>query len=537
MRALDKFKDRFLDIAEDLMPDGELKGREYWHRCPFHDDKTPSFSINIEKGTYHCFGCGASGDIISLYAKTNDIDDSEAIKNMKDKYLNKPHARDTAGKPKENDLYKKQKAVQQMQYIWDSAESEAEIVKRYLKGRGIYGVNSLPDNLRFSKEHNAMIAKVVDKNSNLRAIHKTILQKTDGKVKRGEKLFEKNSQAKGCAVHFGKPTDVLGVAEGIETALSVKEALPDLPMWAALSASFMDSLDIPDTVKKLYIFYDKDKSGAGRKAATKLATRYAPEGVEIYLVEPPMGIPSDSKGVDFNDVLLAQGKDAIVAAYRKAVLYGNDDKGGENPKSDKDTTNKLDFDMLDVAKNYIKKQPLYYDRSNTWWSWNGSQWEMTDETDILGNITLKQGYTKAISKNIKDTLFTALKVVARVNKPKDLNSDYLQFKDCLYDLKTNKIIEPDPAYFITSSIPWKLGNGKDTPTIDRLFESWQPNNKELLYEIAAFCFLPSYAIHKIFILLGDGANGKSKLSPLSRQISISFKWMSFIMLPALRPLS
>ena len=322
MRALDEFKDRFLDIAEDLMPDGELKGREYWHRCPFHDDKTPSFSINIEKGTYHCFGCGARGDIINLYAKLNNITDAEAIKEMKDKYLNKPYAKDAASKPKENDLYKKQKAVQQMQYIWESAESEAEIVKRYLKGRGIYGVNPLPDNLRFSKEHNAMIAKVVDKNSNLRAIHKTILQKTDDKVKRGEKLFEKNSQAKGCAVHFDEPTDVLGVAEGIETALSVKEALPDMPMWAALSASFMDSLDIPDTVKKLYIFYDKDKSGAGRKAATKLATRYVPEGVEIYLIEPPMGIPSDSKGVDFNDVLLAQGKDAIVAAYRKSAPYG-----------------------------------------------------------------------------------------------------------------------------------------------------------------------------------------------------------------------
>ncbi len=318
MRALDEFKDRFLYIAEDLVPDGKLKGSEYWHRCPFHNEKTASFSINVEKGTFSCFGCGESGDIINLYAKMNNIPDSEAIKEIKDKYLSNRTSRPSKiSKPKED--------IQDMQYMqdkWDGAESDAEIVKSYLKGRGIVET-PLSNNLRFSKD--TMIAKVVDKDGNLKGIHKTILQKIDGKVKRVKKGFMQGSKPKGNSIHFGKPTDTLGVAEGIETALSVKEALPEMPMWAALSANFMGSLEMPDTVKKLYVFYDKDKNDVGKQAAIKLAKRYADKGVSVYLVEPPMDIPSDSKGVDFNDVLLKQGKDAIVEAYRKAGLYNQED--------------------------------------------------------------------------------------------------------------------------------------------------------------------------------------------------------------------
>jgi DNA primase len=37
-------------------------GKEYVGRCPFHVDKTPSFSVSEEKGLFHCFGCGESGD-------------------------------------------------------------------------------------------------------------------------------------------------------------------------------------------------------------------------------------------------------------------------------------------------------------------------------------------------------------------------------------------------------------------------------------------------------------------------------------------
>ncbi|MDR2412812.1 MAG: DNA primase [Rickettsiales bacterium] len=55
------------------------KGQNYWGCCPFHNEKTPSFSVNEEKGFYHCFGCGEHGDLISFVMKSENMDFKTAI--------------------------------------------------------------------------------------------------------------------------------------------------------------------------------------------------------------------------------------------------------------------------------------------------------------------------------------------------------------------------------------------------------------------------------------------------------------------------
>ena len=60
------------------------KGQNYWGCCPFHNEKTPSFSVSEEKGFYHCFGCGEHGDIISFTMKSENIDFKTAIKELAD---------------------------------------------------------------------------------------------------------------------------------------------------------------------------------------------------------------------------------------------------------------------------------------------------------------------------------------------------------------------------------------------------------------------------------------------------------------------
>ena len=55
------------------------KGREYSACCPFHKEKTPSFTINDEKGFYHCFGCGAHGDAISFLTEHDHLQFNEAV--------------------------------------------------------------------------------------------------------------------------------------------------------------------------------------------------------------------------------------------------------------------------------------------------------------------------------------------------------------------------------------------------------------------------------------------------------------------------
>ena len=60
------------------------KGREHSGLCPFHNEKTPSFTVNEEKGFYHCFGCGAHGDVIKFSMETESLSFPEAVERLAD---------------------------------------------------------------------------------------------------------------------------------------------------------------------------------------------------------------------------------------------------------------------------------------------------------------------------------------------------------------------------------------------------------------------------------------------------------------------
>ncbi|MBQ8481326.1 MAG: DNA primase [Alphaproteobacteria bacterium] len=60
----------------------QRRGRDAVGLCPFHKEKTPSFSVNESKGFYHCFGCGAHGDIISFVMNTENLPFIEAVKKL-----------------------------------------------------------------------------------------------------------------------------------------------------------------------------------------------------------------------------------------------------------------------------------------------------------------------------------------------------------------------------------------------------------------------------------------------------------------------
>src|SRR5688572_16885083 len=55
------------------------RGKEYLGLCPFHAEHTPSFSVNDQKGFYHCFGCGVHGDIITFTIEKEGLSFPEAV--------------------------------------------------------------------------------------------------------------------------------------------------------------------------------------------------------------------------------------------------------------------------------------------------------------------------------------------------------------------------------------------------------------------------------------------------------------------------
>ncbi|GGY83514.1 DNA primase [Marinobacter zhanjiangensis] len=72
------------DLAELIGSRITLKkaGANYKARCPFHDEKTPSFNVRPDKGFYHCFGCGAHGDAISFVREFEGLDFTDAVEEL-----------------------------------------------------------------------------------------------------------------------------------------------------------------------------------------------------------------------------------------------------------------------------------------------------------------------------------------------------------------------------------------------------------------------------------------------------------------------
>lgn len=80
---LDQLRDRLsiVDVVSRSIP-LVRKGAGHWACCPFHGEKTPSFSVSEAKGCYHCFGCGAHGDIISFTMQMQHLSFIEAVERL-----------------------------------------------------------------------------------------------------------------------------------------------------------------------------------------------------------------------------------------------------------------------------------------------------------------------------------------------------------------------------------------------------------------------------------------------------------------------
>ncbi|MFZ5680507.1 MAG: DUF7146 domain-containing protein [Pseudomonadota bacterium] len=110
----------------------------------------------------------------------------------------------------------------------------------------------------------------------------------------------------GNAVRFGIPHDVIAAGEGIETMLSLRCAMPTLPVASALSANHLAAMLLPSNLRRLYIARDADAAGA--VAATALVQRARAAGIEA--------IPLSSRLDDFNEDLRSFGVDELRAALR-----------------------------------------------------------------------------------------------------------------------------------------------------------------------------------------------------------------------------
>jgi DNA primase len=115
------------------------RGREHTGLCPFHNEKTPSFTVSEEKGFYHCFGCGAHGDAIGFVMRMEGLSFPEAVERLAGEAgLQVPQAspEDRAAARRRADLYD----VVEAAAAWFEerlAGSEGAEARAYLDGRGL----------------------------------------------------------------------------------------------------------------------------------------------------------------------------------------------------------------------------------------------------------------------------------------------------------------------------------------------------------------------------------------------------------------
>jgi DNA primase len=132
-----------VDMAELVGTKTDLRrvGSRWTGLCPFHDERTPSLSVDPERGLYHCFGCGVGGDAIRFVQETEALDFPEAVEALADRYgvrlereEDDPAAEQRRRRRERLHALLERAAGYYSAYLWESRE--AERAREYLADRG-----------------------------------------------------------------------------------------------------------------------------------------------------------------------------------------------------------------------------------------------------------------------------------------------------------------------------------------------------------------------------------------------------------------
>lgn len=284
------------------------QGGDWFGPCPFHEEKTASFSVNDAKGFYHCFGCGAHGDILDWWQSRDGLSFAEARERLRREAGSLPPAQESrlpVASPGRLDEEARRKQLE-ARAIWRASKPiEGSVAEAYLREARSIRLPELPECLRCHpglqpspREEGifpAMVAAVTDGSGEVVAIQRTFLA-ADGSAKAKISASKRSLGPVGLgAVRLAPAAFLLGVGEGIETSLSAMEIF-QVPVWAVLGSN-LSRLDLPRSVRNVVVF--GDCGSAGEAAAAKACQIYRSQGRKVAVRFPELGD-------DFNDELRAK---------------------------------------------------------------------------------------------------------------------------------------------------------------------------------------------------------------------------------------
>ncbi len=312
-------------------------GTRFMGRCPFHEERSPSFSVNADLNLYHCFGCGKGGDVVTFVRETEGLDFVGAVEWLAERFhvpleyeQSSPQA-DEARRRRER-LYAvlDQAAAFFERHLWEGADGEP--VRAYLTGRGLGEAVAKEFRLGLSPGQ-GLAAKARDKGfttDELRAAGLTNQRGNDyfpprlmfpladarGRVigfqarklhdddpLKGKyvnspesELFKKSNVLYG--LHLARPSvakqDRAVVVEGNTDVIALRQAGFE-PVVASMGTALTEAhlRELARLTKRLYLCFDAD--AAGEDATLRGMERAVEQGFEIRVVTlPPGQDPADA---------------------------------------------------------------------------------------------------------------------------------------------------------------------------------------------------------------------------------------------------
>ena len=424
--TIDQIRDR-ADIVDIISQEVNLKrkGINYFGVCPFHDEKTPSFSVSPSKQIYHCFGCGNGGNVFTFLMEYEKVTFFEAVKGLAEKYniiieeikntvpsnefslLYDFHER--ASIIYENNLFSKS-GSNALTYLTNRKLTE-NIIKEFRIGFALNSWNSLYKVFINDKYKDSMMKSGLFSRTQKGVFDRfrsrimfPIFHQSGKIIAFGGRAFESDDMAK----YLNSPETTIYQKSNIlyglhKTRDSIRKA-----GYAVLVEGYMDFLQLYQAgiktvvaisgtsltmnhakalsrlTNKIILLYDGDS--AGGSATIRAGFIIYKAGMESYVIRPP-------EGMDPDDWILNNGKIEIEGQI-------------ENPVNFIDYH--IDFHNADKLKGVDKRDYLK---------------DILSNINSIEDVIIKNEFVKDLSEKLNIDEVDLLDIINKINNPSSKNKN------------------------------------------------------------------------------------------------------------------